>query len=200
MPGHDESDYPQPGTGWGPPAGGEPQQPAPGWPSGPPAGTSPPGPADGPAPGWGGPGGSGYPPPGYPPPGYTHPWPSPWHGDRPIGEVPGKGMALASLVIGIISLPAILTVVGGVVLGAVAIGLGVAAVRRSNRRGTPGRGLAVAGIVTGSAGLLLGGLVLAFAVVALSDSHFMSCLRHSAGSSGALRHCEAELRRRLGVG
>ena len=107
---------------------------------------------------------------------------------------------MASLVVGIISLPAVFTLVGGVALGALAIGLGIAAVRRSKRSGAPGRGLAVGGIVTGTAGLLLGGLVLAFAVVALTDSHFVSCVRHAAGHAGALRQCEVELRRRLGAG
>ena len=109
-------------------------------------------------------------------------------------------MAVASLVVGIISLPAVFTLVGGVLLGGVALGLGIAALRRSKRTGAPGRGLAIGGIVTGAAGLLLGGLVLAFAVVALSDSDFMTCVRHAAGHTGAIRQCEIKLRAHLGVG
>lgn len=187
--------------GWVDPASGGPH----GW--GPPASAGPPAGS-----GWGPPA-SGYPPPGQdrggppgwqgapgapPPPGPVPAWPSTWRGDRPLGERPGQGLAVASLVVGIISLPAVLTAIGGVVLGAVALGLGIAALRRSRRSGAPGRGLAVAGIVTGAAGLLLGGLVLAFVVVALTDSHFMTCVRQAGGRTGALRRCEVQLHLHLG--
>lgn len=183
--------------GWGDPAAAEPS----GWgtPAGdyPPAGPSypPPGQASGGHAGWGPTPGGGFAPPGVGPP-----WPSPWQGDQPLGEPPGQAMAVASLVVGIVSLPAVLTVVGGVLLGGIALGLGIAALRRSKRTGAPGRGLAIGGIVTGAAGLLLGGLVLAFAVVALSDSNFVTCVRHAAGSTAAIRHCETKLRLHLGGG
>lgn len=218
----------RPGTGWGgePAAGGPPPgsayPPPPGYPppgGNPPGGYPPPGypPPDYPPPGDNPPGGypgsgypgngfpgSGYPGSGYPggsyqPPGGPYPWPAPWQGDRPLGEGgPGKGLAVASLVLGILSLPAIVTLLGGPILGAVAIGLGVAAVRRSNRQGAPGRGLAAGGIVTGAIGLLLGGVVLAFGVIALTDSNFVHCLQHAAGNGAAIRRCELQLRHHLG--
>ncbi len=177
-PGSGASPYPPPGGAYPPPGSDRP----------PPGGAYPP-------PGYG------YPPAGgsYPLAGSGYPWPAPWQGDRPIGEpTPGSGLAVASLIVGILSLPAILTLVGGVVLGGVALGLGIAAVRRSNRTGAPGRGMAVAGILTGLAGLLLGGVVLAFGIVALTDSNFISCLRQAAGRARAIQRCELHLERHFG--
>lgn len=82
----------------------------------------------------------------------------PQWGPQPLA--PTDGMAVASLVTGLVAL---LTCVLGFV-GPVAIGLGIAGLHRTSRNGTRGRGLAVTGIVTGVlATLLFSVIMLGFA-------------------------------------
>ncbi|MEM1012696.1 MAG: DUF4190 domain-containing protein [Planctomycetota bacterium] len=62
-----------------------------------------------------------------------------------------NGMATASLVLGIVGLPAFCTVV----VPLLAVVFGAVAVRQTNENGQGGRGMAIAGIVCGSVGLLM---------------------------------------------
>lgn len=92
------------------------------------------------------------PPPGYPGYGYPPPGPMPYY-------YPGyparrtNGLAIAALVCGICGflyfVPAILGLIFGII-----------AVRQTRRDGTEGRGMAIAGIVTGACWLALLGLIL----------------------------------------
>jgi hypothetical protein len=63
-----------------------------------------------------------------------------------------SGGALAAMIVGIVSIPAALIAILGVALGIVAIVLGV----NARRAGAINSGQAMAGIVCGSIGLLLG--------------------------------------------
>jgi hypothetical protein len=89
---------------------------------------------------------------GYPPqPGYPQ---QPGYGGYGYGGPTGQnnGIAVASLVVGIIS------IVGscffGGLIGIVAVGLGIAGLNKSKATGT-GRGQSIAGIATGAVGLLI---------------------------------------------
>ena len=91
----------------------------------------------------------------------------------PYAQAPApasNGMAVAALVVGIISLAGFLCVgVGGVVLGPIAVLLGILGLRRANALpGTPQKGVAIAGIVTGAIGLLIGLAVVALFVLGAS--------------------------------
>lgn len=63
--------------------------------------------------------------------------------------------AVAGLVAGLLSLPAALTYLGGLVLGLTAVALGFAGVARSRTLDARGEGLAVAAIVLGMLGMAL---------------------------------------------
>jgi hypothetical protein len=122
---------------------------------GPPPGGPPP-PPGGPPPGWGASIGQGGPPAAY----------GGW-GDQPAAS---NGAALAALIVGIISL--LLAVIGFLILplflavpGAiVAIVLGVVGRRRA-RDGAPRAGQALAGLVTGAAGLVVSALWVVVVVI-----------------------------------
>jgi hypothetical protein len=75
-----------------------------------------------------------------------------------------SGGALASMIVGIVSIPAALVAILGVALGIVAIVLGVSA----RRGGASNSGQAMAGIVCGSIGLLLGlaNMIVSAAIIA----------------------------------
>lgn len=93
-----------------------------------------------------------YPNVGYLEPGYPGP-----------GRTPGRGAAIAALVVGVLALLSVLLPAVPVLLGIVACVLAIIAMRRmsvipSRGRGA-GRGLAISGLVTGIIGVLLGTLV-----------------------------------------
>jgi hypothetical protein len=96
-----------------------------------------------------------YPPsgpeyPAVPPPSYGYPQPPPR---------PSNGLAIASLVCGIVGL-----LVFGVVLGPLAVIFGSVGLSRANR-GASGKGMAIAGLVMGSIAT-----VVAIALIALAAS------------------------------
>lgn len=73
----------------------------------------------------------------------------------------GKGMAIAAMVLGILSIIFALLPIVSIPLGLLAIIFGILAIKK------PGRGMAIAGLVTGIIGLLLGLLIFVAAAVAL---------------------------------
>lgn len=107
-----------------------------------------------------------------PPGGFT---PAAPYGNAPVGSG-SNGLAVASLVVGIISLFGIFCFgVGGLVLGLIAVGLGAGGIRRANRApGSPQKGVAIGGIVTGALGALFGLAFLVFVVVLGSSEEFNS--------------------------
>lgn len=77
-----------------------------------------------------------------------------------------NGMAIASLIVGILSIPACFGYGLGLVMGIVAIVLGVLA-RKKVKLGQAGQGgLALGGIITGIVGVVLGAIFLAMVVFA----------------------------------
>lgn len=91
-------------------------------------------------------------------PAYGAPAPGGFTPAAPYGNPPSSGsngMAIAALVLGLISLAGTLFCGAGVLFGAIAIVLGVLGVRKANELvGQPQRGVAIAGIVTGALGVL----------------------------------------------
>lgn len=61
--------------------------------------------------------------------------------------------AVAALTVGILSLPAVLTFLGGMILGFAAVVLGFVGVARSRELDARGEGLAVAGVILGMLGM-----------------------------------------------
>ncbi len=101
----------------------------------------PPAPPPGPPPGW-------YPPPQPRPPGYG---PAPYY---PLPAAGGtNGLAVASLVVGIVGLALCWIPFVGAGLPVLALALGAAGLGRARATG-PGRGPGIAGVVLGALGLL----------------------------------------------
>jgi hypothetical protein len=80
----------------------------------------------------------------------------------PAGREPGQpapparrsGLAIAALVLGVLSIPLAFTVYPGLLFGLVAIILGVVGLIATRGGRAGGRGMAVAGVVTGLVGLV----------------------------------------------
>jgi hypothetical protein len=120
--------------------------------------------------------------------------------DSPPTRPLGSGLAIAALVVGILALLTFWTVVGGIVLGLVAIVLGVIALGRVKKGIAAGRGMAIAGVVLGVLGLLL-----SLAFVALGAWVFNSsggstlteCIANADGDQAKVQQCQTDFQRDL---
>jgi hypothetical protein len=144
-----------------------------------------------------------YPDQPYPPPGgYGGPPPG-GYGGPPYGWAPvprrGAGMATAALVLGIIAIVLCFTAFGGILLGLLAVVLGAVALRRARRGEAEGHGRAVAGVVTGGLGLVLG-VVFLFVWLAFFRSagvgDLVSCLQQAGNDTSAQQQCQQDFRDR----
>jgi hypothetical protein len=138
------------------------------------------------------------PPPGAPPPpsyeSYQGNYPappqqSPYGGYAPPPSAPQNGMGIASLVTAIIAL---LSVVGGVVLGVVAVILGFIGWGRAKRGQATNGGVAVAGIVLGilsiiEAIVVIGLFIWGFGEVGGTD--YVDCLSRAGNDQQAMQQC-----------
>jgi len=121
--------YPPP-PGPPPPGGAYPSPPGGGYIPPPPGGYPPPPPGS-----WGGPGGYGPPPPGY-------------------GPQQTNGLAVASLVLGIIGVVSFFFFVGGMI-GIVALVLGIVAIQRARKGQAGGKNMAIAGTILGGTAIVI---------------------------------------------
>ncbi len=122
------------------------------------------------------------------------------YGNQPARTLP-KGMAVASLVLGILGLVLAIFLLGGF-LGLVAVILGVVALGKIKRGEADGRGMAIAGIVTGGLAMLLAASLLAvgaafFARNAEEFSNLADCVAAADNDQAELDACEAEFDRRF---
>jgi len=134
----------------------------------PPGTPAPPPPPGYGSPGYGGPGAPPMPPPGWPqqpPPGTG--WDAPGYGNWAPQR--RNGLGTAALVLGILALPAVFTVVGGLILGILALTFGLVGRGRVKRREADNGGSAIAGIVLGSIATALSVAVVVFVVWAVND-------------------------------
>jgi hypothetical protein len=102
------------------------------------------------------PGGGAYPPPGY-------------------GPAPSNGQGVASLVLGIVSIPLACCGYGGIVLGILGMVFGFLGRKKADQGLATNRGQAQAGLICGAAGLILGiaVLILSFAFRSFDWQHYI---------------------------
>lgn len=172
--------YPsQPGQGA---AGGPAYPPNPGYPQGPGQGY----PQD-PSQGYP-PHNQGYPPAygqGYPPPGY-----GPYGGGQPR-----NGLGVAALVLGVAAILLSWTVIGGILLGVGALVCGFLGRGRVNRREANNGGMALAGVITGAVGVVIGLIVLVASIAFLASDEgrtYVSCLDDAGNNQVEVDRCARE--------
>jgi predicted PurR-regulated permease PerM len=116
------------------------------------------------------------------------------------GRPLGSGMAIAALVLGILALVTFWTYVGGILLGLIAIVLGVVALGRVRRGRAAGRGMAIAGVVLGTLGLLLSVAFIALTVWVFNSSGgstFTECISNADGDQGKIAQCQEDFQRNI---
>lgn len=131
-----------------------------------------------------------YPPP---PPQYGD-----YHGYPPPGPVtPKNGLGVASLVVAIIAL---FSVVGGVVLGVVAIILGFLGRGRVKRGEANNGGIAIAGIVLGVLSIILSIVVIGIAIWGFNEvggTDYVECLSRAGSDQQAVQECADKFTQRV---
>ena len=117
------------------------------------------------------------------------------YGSQPYGGAPAnqpKGLAIASLVLGIIALLSSLFIVG-IVFGIVGLVLGFIATSKAKKGTGGGRGMAIAGIVLSIIAILISVAVIVAAVFfANSDSvqNLSECLDQAGNDTAAQQQCQ----------
>jgi hypothetical protein len=113
---------------------------------------------------------------------------------------PKNGLGIAALVVVILSLPAVLTVFGGFVLGLVAIVLGVIGYRRAKKGVATNGGIAIAGAIIGLLGIVLNAALIAFGVwgfLQVGGGDYFDCMQQAGNDTSAQVQCEDEFRGNL---
>ncbi|HVM26554.1 MAG TPA: DUF4190 domain-containing protein [Mycobacteriales bacterium] len=112
-----------------------------------------------------------------------------------------NGLGIAALVVGVLSLPAAFTIIGGVVLGLLAIVLGLVGRGRAKRGEADNGGMALAGVVLGALGVVLS-VVLVAAGVALFNSQggqdLVDCLAEAGNDQAAVEQCQRQFEEGFG--
>jgi Domain of unknown function (DUF4190) len=128
---------------------------------------------------------------------YPPPPPQPYSGFTPPPTGPRNGLGVAALVVAIIAL---LSVVGGVVLGVVAIILGFLGLGRARRGEATNGGVAVAGIVLGLISIIEAVVVIALAVWGFNEAggtDYIDCVSKAGNDAQAIQQCADQFRDRV---
>lgn len=142
----------------------------------------------------------GYPnpyPPGPYPGGYPPPPPQPYAGYAPPPAAPRNGLGITALIIAIVALLASFSVVGGVVLGIVAVIIGFAGRSRAKRGEATNGGVALAGVILGFLSIIIG---LAFIAVwvgvfrEVGATDYIDCLQKAGQDQSQVQQCADEFK------
>ena len=106
-----------------------------------------------------------------------------------------NGPGTAALVLGIIAVVLSWTVVGGIVLGILAVVFGIVGRGRVKRGEADNRRSTNAGIITGVVGIVLAGGLIALGVSVLNSTagkNLQQCLKNANGNKAAVTQCDAQ--------
>ena len=112
----------------------------------------------------------------------------------------GSGLAIAALVLGVLAVLTSWTVVGGILLGLIAVVLGFMALSRAKRGLAGGRAMAIIGVITGILGIVLSVALISIGVSLLNSEpvkDLQECLREAGNDEAAQAACERQAREDL---
>lgn len=109
---------------------------------------------------------------------------------------PKNGLGIAALVLGILSIPTAFILIGPV-LAILAIIFGAVGLSRVKKRQATNKGVALAGLLTGIAGLILFGVLAAFVLGSEEFQDFQDCI-DSANTDQEVEDCSEQFGEELG--
>ncbi|MFC4604050.1 DUF4190 domain-containing protein [Rhodococcus kronopolitis] len=137
-----------------------------------------------------------YPGPSYPP----QPYPAQPYPAQPGAQAPQNGAGIAALIVGILALVTSWTVVGGVVLGILAVILGFVGRSQVRKQRATNGGMSLAGILLGVLAVIVS-IVLVVVGVGLFNKvggrDFVDCMRDAGSSERAQQRCVDEFQQNV---
>ncbi|KAA0109634.1 DUF4190 domain-containing protein [Mycolicibacterium sp. P1-5] len=144
------------------------------------------------------------PPPGYPAPqygqypgGYPPAPPQPYAGYTPPPTGPRNGLGVTALVVAIVALLSSFSVVGGIILGIVAVIIGFAGRGRVKRGEANNGGVALAGIILGFLAIVVGLAFIAVWVGVFKEvgaTDYIDCLQKAGQDQQQVQQCADEFK------
>lgn len=125
--------------------------------------------------------------PGYPPPGYAAPQP----------VAPKNGLGIAALILAVIGLLSVATVFAPILLGAIAVVIGILGRGRVKRGTADNGGVAVAGIVLGALAIVVGLAFIAIWTTVWKDvrgGDYIDCVQKAGENQVAQQRCADQFR------
>ncbi|MFI9407073.1 DUF4190 domain-containing protein [Nocardia sp. NPDC052316] len=128
------------------------------------------------------------------PPGYTAPgqYPPPVPGSH---RRPGKGLAIAALVLGILALLTFWTVIGGILFGLAGLVIGIIAAARARKGAAEGSAMAITGLVLSIIALVVTAIAIAvgFALFTYTGGdEFTDCVNDAGNDQSKIDQCERD--------
>jgi amino acid transporter len=145
----------------------------------------------------------GYPPPQPPYGGYQPPYGGyqpPYGGYQPPPNGPRNGLGIAALVIAVIGLVFCWTVIGGIVLGVVAVILGIVGRGRAKRGEATNGGVAIGGTLLGVLAIIASLVFIPIWMGVFSEvggSDYLDCVSRAGSDPTAVEGCADRLREHL---
>jgi hypothetical protein len=137
---------------------------------------------------------SGY-PGGYPPPQQPY-----YGGYQPPPPGPRNGLGIAALVVAILGLVFCWTVIGGVVLGVVAVIIGIIGRGRAKRGQATNGGVAIAGVLLGVLAVIVSLVFIPIWVGVFSEvggTDYLDCVARAGSDPKAVEGCVNQLQERV---
>lgn len=131
---------------------------------------------------------------------YPPPPPQPYAGYAPPPVSPKNGLGIAALIIAIVALLSVWTVMGGIVLGVVALILGFVGRGRVKRREATNGGIAIAGIVLGSLAIVISLIFIPIWMSVFNEvggGDYVDCLTRAGSDENAVQQCANQFRERI---
>lgn len=128
-------------------------------------------------------------------------WGEPGYGAPSRGQ--SNGLGTAALVLGILAVLTCWSIVGGIVLGIIAIVLGLIGRGRAKRGEASNGGVATAGTVLGAIGLVLSLVLIAVGATFFfkgGGSDLVNCVSDANGDQARVQQCQQEFANRVNNG
>lgn len=133
----------------------------------------------------------------------SYPQYQPPTGGEPYPTPPRNGFGVAALVLGLLAVVLFWTVIGGIVLGILALIFGLLGRARAKRGEATNGGMSIAGVVLGALGLLIPIGLIIFGVSLLNSPaarDYYQCVEQASGDQVRIQECATEFGRQFGGG
>jgi len=121
------------------------------------------------------------------------------YGSGPAPAAPRNGLGVAALVLGIIALVFCWTVIGGVILGILALIFGIIGYLRAKRGEATNAGVALSGAITGGIGLIVsvvllivGASILGSILNTPAGKNLTQCIQDANGDQTQIQQCQEQ--------